>query len=561
MAKGDTPNTVLSKEEKKLRQKLYSEIKTKDPVQLKKEKKRIKAERDASGDGLRQTHRLRRYKLQPNNQQVLVICQWLVDANRSYNLALAELRRRGVLEFKRGQDPPDWKNLETALREQFVSGNGLAALPARLHLLARTPKEIRSEAVRGCLANVKTAWTKFEKFCYVEAKYGSKHPWKYNPRPKATKRPQTGAITIPGKSLTAHNIAKCQSDDEDQPGQSDDEDQPGQSDDEDQPGQSDDEDQHGQPTLDVYRVWNYHNPFNRVVNATLKRTLSRLPTCGRREHATQYPTRCIPFARHSKPFDLVEGDLDVYCQLVYRWGQVFLHVPYACDPHSPVSTTHPIQNPPDRDERVALDPGIRKFLTAYSPQGRVEYLGTNTGAVVDKLTRRIDRCRLAQRRKLAWLRAPTRRGENRRLSRKRKRRALWWAKRARHLAEQKAVNVIRDLHYKTAHHLLRNYKHIFLPTFNAHAIAKHCRLTRRVKRRLNTLSFYQFRLRLLDTLQFYQGAEIHTGSEAYTSKTCGRCGELNDQLGSSETFHCPSCGLRADRDAHAARNILLRHLS
>ena len=55
-------------------------------------------------------------------------------------------------------------------------------------------------------------------------------------------------------------------------------------------------------------------------------------------------------------------------------------------------------------------------------------------------------------------------------------------------------------------------------------------------------------------------SSIHTGSEAYTCKQCGNCGVLNDKLGSSETFVCPRCKFSADRDIHAARNILLRHL-
>ena len=46
-----------------------------------------------------------------------------------------------------------------------------------------------------------------------------------------------------------------------------------------------------------------------------------------------------------------------------------------------------------------------------------------------------------------------------------------------------------------------------------------------------------------------------TGSEAYTSKQCGMCGTLNDNLGASEVFKCPvACTpVGVDRDVHAAR--------
>jgi putative transposase len=49
--------------------------------------------------------------------------------------------------------------------------------------------------------------------------------------------------------------------------------------------------------------------------------------------------------------------------------------------------------------------------------------------------------------------------------------------------------------------------------------------------------------------------------EYYTSKTCTRCGRLNHDLGASKTFVCPTCSATYDRDAGAARNILLRYIS
>ena len=66
------------------------------------------------------------------------------------------------------------------------------------------------------------------------------------------------------------------------------------------------------------------------------------------------------------------------------------------------------------------------------------------------------------------------------------------------------------------------------------------------------LSFYKLREGLKQTVTFYQGVVIKNGSEAYTSKQCGRCGALNEKLGSSEVFQCPACGLKADK-GHACR--------
>jgi hypothetical protein len=41
---------------------------------------------------------------------------------------------------------------------------------------------------------------------------------------------------------------------------------------------------------------------------------------------------------------------------------------------------------------------------------------------------------------------------------------------------------------------------------------------------------------------------------------CGKCGTLNETLGSSRTFGCGLCDAKGDRDVHTARNILLRFL-
>ena len=60
------------------------------------------------------------------------------------------------------------------------------------------------------------------------------------------------------------------------------------------------------------------------------------------------------------------------------------------------------------------------------------------------------------------------------------------------------------------------------------------------------------------THQLYDGYKVRVCNEAYTTKTCGRCGVVNNAVGGAAVFHCGACGLVADRDYHAARNIYLR---
>ena len=100
----------------------------------------------------------------------------------------------------------------------------------------------------------------------------------------------------------------------------------------------------------------------------------------------------------------------------------------------------------ERDTRTetmcAIDPGVRKFLTGYSPQGSAFILGTNTTAVLNKCIRRIDRAKKPYMRKLRSYQK-----EKGNMSRGK----LYKLRRTYHSAEEKAKHVTRDLHYKAAH--------------------------------------------------------------------------------------------------------------
>ena len=49
--------------------------------------------------------------------------------------------------------------------------------------------------------------------------------------------------------------------------------------------------------------------------------------------------------------------------------------------------------------------------------------------------------------------------------------------------------------------------------------------------------------------------------EEWTTKTCSSCGHVNHHVGAHSVFCCPHCGLIADRDTQAAKNILGHGLS
>jgi transposase len=206
----------------------------------------------------------------------------------------------------------------------------------------------------------------------------------------------------------------------------------------------------------------------------------------------------------------------------------------------------------------AIDPGIRKFMTVYSPEGQVDVLGGNSTKVLNKLHRRISKTKAKSEASYLLCSDAKRDGASHQIKR-RLRATLTKRTRTYRSAETKAVNTIKDLHYKTAHFICQTYNTILYPYFNAQAIVQG-KLDPGVKRRANTLSFFKFAQRLVQTSTFYSGTVVYRGSEAYTSRQCGRCGHHNDKLGGKETFTCKECSATLDRDVHGARNIFLRNL-
>ncbi|UPR04341.1 putative IS605 transposase [Chloropicon primus] len=76
---------------------------------------------------------------------------------------------------------------------------------------------------------------------------------------------------------------------------------------------------------------------------------------------------------------------------------------------------------------------------------------------------------------------------------------------------------------------------------------------------LLTLRHYALRTYLASKVLLC-GKELAIVTEEYTSKTCGRCGHIKENLGGAKVCKCQECGFKCDRDANGARNILLKHL-
>ena len=219
------------------------------------------------------------------------------------------------------------------------------------------------------------------------------------------------------------------------------------------------------------------------------------------------------------------------CRLVKERGQYWLVVP------------HPAQcdiETPSGDGVVALDPGVRTFLTYFSE--------TDCGKIGHRAFGRIQRL-------CHWLddlisRTATEPDHRRRRS----------MRKAQARLRQRIINLVDELHWQTARWLTGNYQVILLPTFETQDMTRRAGRKIRSKTARMMLSFrhYEFKRRLL-WKAWQRGALVVEVSEAYTSKTRSWDGGVKDNLGGGTVIRDAS-GFGMDRDVNGARGIFLRAL-
>lgn len=192
------------------------------------------------------------------------------------------------------------------------------------------------------------------------------------------------------------------------------------------------------------------------------------------------------------------------------------------------------------DRVIALDPGVRTFLTGYDGESFQEFGGADIGRI-QRLCSHLDK--LIGRATIA--------------SRKQKRRMYEAASRIR----IRIRHLIDECHKQVANYLTSQYKVIFLPTFETSqmVIKSRRKLHTKTARQMLTWAHYRFKQHLKQVAT-KRGVAVVDVNESYTSKTCTHCGYRHSKLGGSKTFKCPSCGHIHDRDWGGARNIMIRAL-
>ena len=217
-------------------------------------------------------------------------------------------------------------------------------------------------------------------------------------------------------------------------------------------------------------------------------------------------------------------------QLIMENGRYFLCVTY-------VEKRKP-RNPSGRI--VALDPGVRTFMTYFTEDG-FGWLGYQAINRIQRLCQYLDNLLHRASREKRPLRRTLRQAANK--------------------IRVKIRNLVDELHKKVAHFLVTHYDIILLPTFESQEMCKRSKRNLRKKsvRQMLTLSHYRFKQRLKQKALEY-GVQVIDVCEAYTSKTVSWTGEVVEKLGGAKVITA-SDGTKMDRDLNGARGIFVKSIA
>ena len=215
------------------------------------------------------------------------------------------------------------------------------------------------------------------------------------------------------------------------------------------------------------------------------------------------------------------------CRLINDHGRWYLSVPQKI-------TTMPSEN---QGGIVALDPGVRNFLTYFSEDGRFGWLGMRAFDRILTLNLKCDKLFS-------------------RLSLTKDKKKKCKLKRTLNRTYHRIQDLVDELHWQCINYLVHNFSVIVFPPFEVKGMTKKGRKLRKsVVRSMLSLRFFEFKERLKQKCKEC-GITYIEQNESYTSKTNSFTGELTTNLGSKEWFEYD--GIKVHRDLNGARNILIR---
>ena len=247
------------------------------------------------------------------------------------------------------------------------------------------------------------------------------------------------------------------------------------------------------------------------------------------------------YIKTSEPINRIEKT----CVLSYNKNkdEYILNVPY--------TEVQKVKENIDNRDVCSIDPGVRTFLTIYSPTEIIS-IGNNAQELINKGLDKID----ILRSKIDLKRNEIKQNKNKKLIND-----LIKLKKRYCICYDKLKNQIKDLHYKSISFIKNRYKVVLLGNMSTKSTtSKDGDLPEIVKRQLYTLKHYSFHL-LLKYKSEIENIYYSQVDESYTSKTCGNCNNVKKEQNKSKVYNCSKCGIKVDRDINGAYNILKKHVN
>ena len=220
------------------------------------------------------------------------------------------------------------------------------------------------------------------------------------------------------------------------------------------------------------------------------------------------------------------------CRITGQCGKYYIHLPVYEN-----TTLHALDDTSKRDV-VALDPGVRTFMSAYDPDGYCFEWAHHDNM---RLRRLQEACR-----RLQSMMDQSSKGRRRKLQK------------AQDRIRDKLSHLVDDTQFKLIRFLTKTYKHVLLPSFQSKQMMQ-LKLNKKTKQELQLWRHYTFRQRLIARAKLV-GCHIHIVDEHYTSRTCTACGYLNAK-DTKKSKRCHNCQHEVDRDINGARNVFLKTCS
>jgi putative transposase len=196
---------------------------------------------------------------------------------------------------------------------------------------------------------------------------------------------------------------------------------------------------------------------------------------------------------------------------------------------------------------VSIDPGIRTPFTWYSPTKGIGKIGQQDIGRIFRLCQHMDNL-ISRKTNLAQSTSKRKKKKAKRLDK------------AVACMQRKITCLQSEIHWKSIAFFTHEFDAIIIPPFEASNMVnrKTRKITRKTVRKMLSWGHYRFRQRLIAKAEEL-GVRVIIQNEAYTSKTCSWCGNVQ-RIGGSEIYDCQNCGTVMDRDENGARGIFLRAL-